>query len=205
MNVLSRSYILTSNNQTATINVGQEVPFITDTNITDSGATINTVSYEDIGIILEVTPVINRNGLVTMEVAPEVSTITAETVKISDDVDATVFAKRSTNSKVSVQDGQTIVIGGLMQDDDTTVVKKVPLLGDIPLLGELFTSREIQKQKTELLIFLTPYVADRTERLLDITQHEKSMSDTVHDIDNNTQFRNQLDHKCPIAQKKSKQ
>ncbi|AQQ09125.1 Putative general secretion pathway protein D [Sedimentisphaera cyanobacteriorum] len=185
MNVLSRPYILTSNNQTATINVGKEVPFITDTRTTETGQTINTIQYEDIGIILEVTPVINDEGLVTMDIAPEISNTTTETVPISETVDATVFSKRSSESRVAIQDGQTIVIGGLMQDDDKEVNKKVPLLGDIPILGELFKSREIQKQKTELLIFLTPHVADRNENLMKISENEKTNSESISEIDNN--------------------
>ncbi|ARN57551.1 type II secretion system secretin GspD [Sedimentisphaera salicampi] len=194
MNVLSRPYILTSNNQTATINVGKEVPFITDTRTTETGQTINTIQYEDIGIILEVTPVINDEGLVTMDIAPEISNTTTETVPISETVDATVFSKRSSESRVAIQDGQTIVIGGLMQDDDKEVNKKVPLLGDIPILGELFKSRDIQKQKTELLIFLTPHVADRNENLMKISENEKTNSESISEIDSNPALKKHIEN-----------
>jgi len=91
-----------------------------------------------------------------MDVRPEISATTADTVPISETVDAPVFAKRSAESRVAIYDGQTIVIGGLMEDRKTDTVRKVPLLGDIPLLGALFRRTITDTSKTELLIFLTP-------------------------------------------------
>jgi general secretion pathway protein D len=185
LNVLSRPYILTSNNQMAKITVGKEVPFIKDTRTTETGQTINTIEYEDIGIILEVTPNINPEGLVIMDVKPEISTTTAETVPISETVNAAVFAKRSSESRVAVKNGQTIVIGGLMQDQETESVQKVPLLGDIPLLGELFKRTTKEKEKTELLIFLTPQVAGESQELSDISGHERSKSKILNNLEEN--------------------
>ncbi|MBN1844261.1 MAG: type II secretion system secretin GspD [Sedimentisphaerales bacterium] len=176
LNILSRPYILTSNNQAATITVGEEVPFIRNTRTTETGQTINTIEYEDIGIILEVTPTINPEGLVTMDVRPEISTTTAKTVPISETVDAAVFAKRSSESRVAIRDGQTIVIGGLVQDREVETVDKVPLLGDIPLVGLLFQRRQSETQKTELLIFLTPHVALKDQELRKITDRENARS-----------------------------
>ncbi|HNQ34826.1 MAG TPA: type II secretion system secretin GspD, partial [bacterium] len=137
LDVLSRPYILGSENQRAQITVGQRVPFITNTRTTETGQTINTIQYQDVGIILNVTPKINPEGLVILDVSPEISALTGTTVPISETVNAPVFAKRSATSRVAIQDGQTIVIGGLMEDRKTEEVKKVPLLGDIPLLGLL--------------------------------------------------------------------
>ncbi|MFH1731063.1 MAG: type II secretion system secretin GspD [Planctomycetota bacterium] len=174
LDVLSRPYILTSDNQQASIMVGQEVPFITNTRTTDTGQTINTIEYDDIGIILNVTPHINPEGLVTMDVYPEISTLTGQTVPISEAVNAPVFAKRSAQSRVAIRDGQTIVIGGLMEDRNTTNVQKVPLLGDIPVLGLLFRRTVEQKTKTELLIFLTPHVAQEPEDLKGMSESEKA-------------------------------
>ena len=172
LDVLSRPYILTSDNQQATILVGQEVPFITNTRITDTGQTINTIEYDDIGIILNVTPHINPQGLVTLDVYPEISALTGDRVNISDTVTAPVFAKRSAQSRVAVRDGQTIVIGGLMEDRITESVDKVPLLGDIPLVGALFRHTVKNKSKTELLIFLTPHVAEAPEELAGMSKDE---------------------------------
>lgn len=179
LDVLSRPYILTGNNQTATITVGEEVPFIRNTRITETGQTINTIEYEDIGIILEVTPHINPEGLVIMDVSPEISAITGKTVPISETVNASVFAKRSATSRVAVRDAQTIVIGGLIEDQKTENIKKVPLLGDIPLLGHLFKRTVQAKTKTELLIFLTPHVATKDAELLAISEKQKSAANLV--------------------------
>ncbi len=172
LEVLSRPYILASDQQESSITVGAQVPFIRDTRVTEWGQTINTIQYEDIGIILRVTPHINPEGLVIMDVVPEVSTLTGQTVPISETVAAPVFAKRSAQSRVAVRDGQTIVIGGLMEDSRTQQVRKVPLLGDIPLLGGLFRRSITDKSKTELLIFLTPHVVHDASELPELTQRE---------------------------------
>ena len=141
LDVLSRPYILASDNQLASITVGQEVPFITNTQITDTGQQINTIQYQDVGIILNVTPHINPEGLVILDVAPEISQLTGSTVAISANVAAPIIAKRSAQSRVGIRNGQTIVIGGLMQDQKTTTINKIPILGDIPFVGELFSAR----------------------------------------------------------------
>lgn len=185
LNILSRPYIMTSNNQTATINVGQRYPFITDSQITDNGNTINTVDYRDIGITLEVTPNINVDGLVIMDVNPEITTALADTVKVSETVDATIFATRSAQCRVAVPNGKTVVIGGLMQDEDTENAEKVPFLGDLPLLGGLFKRTVTDNEKTELLIFLTPQVAMAVEDLEKISDHERSQSKFLNEPEGN--------------------
>jgi general secretion pathway protein D len=174
LDVLSRPYILASDNQLASITVGQEVPFITNSRTTDTGQTINTIEYQDVGIILNVTPHINPDGLVIMDVSPEISQLTGTSVPISDNASAPVIAKRSADSRVGVRNGHTIVIGGLMEDRKTSTISKVPILGDIPLIGNLLFSRtQVTKSKTELLIFLTPHVAQQPEFLQGATEQEK--------------------------------
>lgn len=172
VNVLSRPYILTSDNQEASITIGTEVPFIRRSRTTESGQTINDIEYEDIGIILTVRPNINPDGLVTMDISPEISAITDSSIQISEAVTAPIFSKRSANSRVAVRDGQTIVIGGLMEDRMDKTVRKVPILGDVPLLGLLFKSTTESKVKTELLIFLTPHVATLPDVLRKRSQQE---------------------------------
>jgi len=179
LDVLSRPYILASDNKEATITVGQEVPFIRNTRTTETGQTINTIEYEDIGIILKVTPHVNPEGLVIMDVSPEISTLTGSTVPISETVNAEVFAKRSAQSRVAIQDGQTIVIGGLMEDRKTENVRSVPILGDIPLLGYLFRRTVTNKSKTELLIFLTPHVAKKPAALKRMSTDEMEGSNIL--------------------------
>jgi len=179
LDVLSRPYILASDNQTASIIVGQRVPFINNSRITDNGQTINTITYEDIGIILNVTPHINPDGLVIMDVAPEISSVTGDSVPISDNASAPVFAKRSAQTRVAIQNGHTIVIGGMMQDQKTKTVRKVPLLGDLPLVGYLFQRDQTDVSKTELLIFLTPHVASLPEMLQEMSDGETSRAKIV--------------------------
>ncbi|MHC4227202.1 MAG: secretin N-terminal domain-containing protein, partial [Planctomycetota bacterium] len=176
LNVLSRPYILTSNNQLATITVGEEVPIPTGTTEV-AGQSQTTIDYrDDIGIVLNVTPSINPDGLVNMTVNPQITTRSAESVAITETLSAEAFSTRSAETKVAVRNGQTIVIGGLIEDQLTDTVKKVPLLGDIPIVGHLFKRTIKEKTKTELLIFLTPHVAQEASGLTAISEAERARS-----------------------------
>ncbi|RPI61302.1 MAG: type II secretion system protein GspD, partial [Planctomycetaceae bacterium] len=180
LDVLSRPYILTSDNQQAQIMIGQSVPYVTSSFInSDTGSTTNTIQYQDIGIILDVTPHINPQGLVTLDVYPEISSISDSTIQTSPGINATVFNKRFAQSRVAIRDGQTIVIGGLMEDRLVKSVDKVPFLGDIPLLGVLFQHTVEKKTKTELLIFLTPHVALDPDQLKGMSEDEEAGTKAV--------------------------
>ncbi len=172
LEVLSRPSILTRNNMTATITVGVVLPVIRNSRITQDGQTLNTIEEKDVGIILQVTPFISSDGLVEMDLSPEISTLTGDTVPITDTVNYPVIAKRSAETRVVVADGHTVVIGGLMEDSKTQTVKKVPLLGDIPLVGRAFQRKIDSKSKTELLIFLTPHVVSRSGELQAVSEQE---------------------------------
>lgn len=179
LEILSRPYILTSDNQTATITVGQQVPFVRETRTTEGGQNITTITYEDVGIILQVTPHINPDGLVIMDVRPEISSLTESTVPISELVSAPIFAMRSAESRIGIQDGQTVVIGGLVEDRKSETIRRVPILGRIPLLGVLFRRTMEEERKTELLIFITPHVAENPTielEALSLNQLERSRS-----------------------------
>ena len=193
LDVLSRPYILASDNQLATITVGQEVPFITNSRTTEAGQTINTIQYEDVGIILNVIPHINTEGLVIMDVSPEISALTGTTVPISETVTAPVFAKRSASSRVVVKDGQTIVIGGLMQDMKNQTDRGVPILSSIPIIKWLFQRSELTKSKTELLIFLTPHVASEADVLEDMARDEREGIQVIPNAVSPGVFREHLD------------
>ncbi len=179
LDVLSRPYILASDNQEANISIGQEVPFITNTRETDEGNTINTIEYRDIGIILGVTPRVNDENQVTLNISQELSALTGTTVPISEELDAVVIANREANTTVSVNNGQTIVIGGLMQDEYTETISQVPILGDIPIIGHLFRRTQVSKGKTELLIFLTPEIAGVPTELDEITERIQREAEAV--------------------------
>ena len=180
MEVLSRPSIMARSNQEATITIGSEVPFIRNSQVTDDGRVLNTVEYEDIGIILTVTPTITEDGMVELDVAPEISTLTGESVQISEEVRAPTFAKRSAETRVVVPEGRTVVIGGLMENQDTLSNRKVPFLGDIPGIGALFRRKTEGKQKTELLIFLTPHIVRSEDDVETLGLSEQGNTELMH-------------------------
>jgi type II secretion system protein D len=172
--ILSRPSILTRSSQQATIMVGQSVPIITNSRVSDqSNTTINTVQYQDIGIILRVTPFITAEGLVEMIVSPEISSLSATTVPISNTVAAPVIDKRAADTVVVTPSDRTVVIGGLISSQNHDRESKVPLLGDIPLLGHAFKRTVKSDAKTELLIFLTPHVVRTPDELSQLSMRER--------------------------------
>ncbi len=172
--VLSRPSVMTRSNEEATITIGDSVPFISNSQTTTNGNLVNTVQYQDIGIILKVTPRIDPNGMVEMTVDPEISKLVEATVKIADGINAFTFTKRSASTKVIVPSGKTVVIGGLISNDDTKTVNKVPILGSIPILGYLFKHTTTKKVKKELLIFLTPTIVDTSDSMTAAMQEATS-------------------------------
>ncbi len=176
--ILSRPSIMTRNNQQATIMVGQSVPIITNSRVSDqTNSTINTVQYQDIGIILRVTPFITQEGLVEMIVSPEISSLSATTVPISNTVSSPVIDKRSADTVVVTTSDQTVVIGGLISTQAQDRDSKVPILGDIPILGQAFKRKQKNDTKTELLIFLTPHVIQNPEDLAKASGIERQKLD----------------------------
>ncbi len=158
-NLLSTPSILTLDNQEAKIVVGQNVPFITgSTGTSGSGVTnpFTTIQRQDVGITLKVTPSLSDGGTVRLDVEQEVSSVvpSAEGIKSSD----IITNKRSIKTTILADDGQTIVLGGLVQDDVKKSVSKVPFLGDIPGLGVLFRSTSDTRVKRNLLVFLQPTI-----------------------------------------------
>ncbi len=158
VNVLSTPNILTMDNQKAEIMVGQNVPFITGQTqnaITGSQTLFNTVNRQDVGIKLTLTPQIASDNNVRLEVSQEISDVLASTLA---NPAGPTTSKRSASTTVVVKDRQTMVIGGLIRDNVTSTESKVPLLGDIPILGWLFKSKSTSVEKTNLMIFITPYI-----------------------------------------------
>ena len=181
LEVLSRPSIMARNNQEAVIIVGQEIPFITSSRITEEGQTINTIQYDNIGIILRVTPFITSEGTVEMIIAPEISTLTEQTVPISSTASAPVINKRSAETVVVAPNGATVVIGGLMETQRLESIRKVPILGDIPLLGLAFRRTIRDNVKRELLIFLTPHIVNNPAKLHRLTKDEMDRTELIND------------------------
>jgi len=151
--VLSTPRIFTSNNMEAQINISQSIPYVTSTFENSNGTTSFNYSFQDVGIVLTVTPHITSNGYVTMDV-----TQTANDLQSFTSFNAPIINQREAETTVSAKDGQTIILGGMIRSQISSTVNKVPLLGDIPILGNLFRSTNTDHQKTELLVFLTPRV-----------------------------------------------
>lgn len=152
VNVLSTPSILTLDNEEAEIQVGQEVPVPSGTTVS-SGVTTFDVSREDTGIILKITPQISESDTVRLKIEQEITSVFSTDTSLGPTLD-----KKSVQTVVVARNKQTIVIGGLIDDQSSVTTHKVPLLGDIPVLGHLFKSRTSTKQKTNLVVFITPYV-----------------------------------------------
>jgi general secretion pathway protein D len=166
--VLSKPRIFTSNNSTAEINISQSLPYVLSQQTNINGNLTFNYAFLDVGIILTVTPRITQNGYVTMDV-----TQTANDFVRYTSFNAPVVNQREAQTTVSVKDGETVVIGGIIKSSVSTTTNKLPILGDIPLLGKLFKSNIQTKSKTELLVFLTPRI------IRDNTEAAKLRDDTV--------------------------
>jgi general secretion pathway protein D len=158
-NVLSTPNVLTLDNEEAKIIVGQNVPFITGSFTTTASSATNpfqTIERKDIGLTLRVTPQVSEGGGVKLKIFQEVSSVTQDkSIVQSADI---ITNKRSLESTVLVDDGQIVVLGGLIQDDRSATIDKVPLLGDIPYVGALFKYQSRNHKRTNLMIFLRPVV-----------------------------------------------
>ena len=158
LEILSRPQILAVDNMEANIDVGQRVPVVTGSRVTERGDSINTFEYENVGIQLTVTPRINPEGIVKMDVSPTISSLSSSSVAVSSGFTVPIINNRSATTTVSVQDGQTVVIGGLISTEDDERVTKIPWLGDIPYIGAAFKRTKKTRVRSELLIILTPRV-----------------------------------------------
>ncbi len=158
LEVLSRPQVLVKNNEPARMQVGEKVQIADRQERLGNGNISTTTRQEDVGIILNVTPSISADGFVSMEIQPEISALTSRTTQVSENLQTPVFSVRQLQTSVMVKDGETIVIGGLIQTNDEERSTKVPLLGDLPVIGGLFKSYKYNRIKTELLMILTPKV-----------------------------------------------
>jgi general secretion pathway protein D len=176
VNILSTPLIVTSNHRQAKIVVGENRAFVMQSRITETTdfitpTVIQSYEYKDVGITLELTPHVSQGGLIRLD-------LDTEFTKLLDDVSAPspetpTTAKRTAQTVVTMYSGATVVIGGLIRDDTTRVQTKVPLVGDMPLVGPLFRSQRDLSEKTNLLIFITPHVMADQEQLLEMTEKKR--------------------------------
>jgi len=158
LNVLSSPHVLAANNKEAKIEVGQEVPIVTSEYAPDiagtQDVTSRSIQYRDTGILLTVTPRINEKGLVAMDISQEVSQVSDQTIV---GISSPIITKRSAKTSLVVQNGSTIVIGGLIQEQKERSISGIPFFSKLPLLNYLFSYTKDKVTKTELVILITPH------------------------------------------------
>jgi len=167
-NILSTPNLMTLDNAEAKIIVGQNVPFVTGSfaqaaGVAGAGAAVNpfqTIERKDVGLTLKIKPQISEGGTIKLDIYQEVSNVSTTSVSGASDL---ITNKRSIDTKVIVDDGHTIVLGGLIQDQSNETQQSVPFLGKIPLLGALFRYKETKTTKTNLMVFLRPVVIRNAE------------------------------------------
>lgn len=169
VHVLSSPELLVLDNQPARLQVGNVVPYLSQTSqstIVSNAPVVSSINYQQTGVIMEVTPRVNSGGLVTLDVMQDVSA--AQTGLTTQGINSPTFSERNVTSRVVVQDGQTIGLAGLITDNVTRGNQGLPWLKDIPILGLLAGSQNNTRQRTELLVMITPHVVhdQRDARIL---------------------------------------
>jgi general secretion pathway protein D len=170
VNVLSSPQLMVLNNQTATLQVGDQVPIATQSassTLVPGAPIVNTIQFRDTGVILKVTPRVNEGGLVLMDISQEVSDVARTTTS---GIDSPTIQQRKFNSSVSVQNGETIALGGLIRDRRVGGDSGIPVLKDIPWLGNLFKTTTDSDNRTELVVLITPRVARSQADIRGITE-----------------------------------
>ncbi len=160
--ILSTPRIFTSNNQEAEIEITDSIPYLQGTTIGFGGQTQTNVDFISVGLILNVTPRITADGMVTVDVYQEDSNL-IDFRNVGNNAVAPLTTQRVTDTSVTLKDGDTLVLSGLQKTSRTTAVNKIPILGDIPLIGQLFRSTARQNRRTELVVFLTPRVVNNAD------------------------------------------
>jgi general secretion pathway protein D len=175
VNILSTPRLLVLDNEEATIQVGTDVPVITGqvTSAEAAGTTtgvVQTIQYRSTGVILRVKPTVNTEGLLTLSITQEVSEMGSNPPGVS----SPTILVRKINTNVVASSGQSIVLGGLMSENQSSSESKVPILGDVPLVGNLFKSKSKGRRKTELIVILTPKIISTVDEAAKITEDLKN-------------------------------
>ena len=194
-NILSTPWLYTLDNQEAKILVGQEIPISTGEALSNNfDNAFRTIQRQNVGIQLEVTPQINSGGAIKLFLRQEVSSIAGPVSNNSADL---ILNKREIQTTITVDDGEIVALGGLLDDNERRTIEKIPLLGDIPVIGELFKSRSRSRNKTNLMVFIRPtivrsaaearaiaeqrYGYARREQLIDRPDREPTLDELVRD------------------------
>lgn len=171
LNVLSTPNIMTSDNKEAEIFVGENVPFLSGTNLTSTGLSQQSIERKDTGIILKIKPQISEGEYIKLDIYQEISAVKDFGTGNNSNLGST---KRSAKTSVVVKNTDTVIIGGLIQDTDNVIESKIPLLGDIPFLGWLFKTKRTTRDKTNLLIMLTPRIIKDARDMAEVSVNQRN-------------------------------
>jgi general secretion pathway protein D len=180
VSILSTPQLMTLDNEEAEISVGSNVPYITRQQEAQTTTLVNynTYDYKDVGVVLNITPNINEEDYVRLRISQEVTKVTAGA-----DKSTPTTLKRTVKTSIVVKDKETVVIGGLIGDSTEGGINRVPLLGDIPLLGWLFKSKTTKREKTNLYVFLTPHIVRTQQEAATLYESKReSMGEVVEGI-----------------------
>ena len=170
LNVISTPSVMVLDNHTATINVGDQQPIQSQSTVTNGGNVQNSITYKDTGVQLTVTPSVNDGGLVTLDIEQSVTDVGP----VDTATKQRSFNQRAVKSRVAIRSGESVVLGGLIRDNETEGQSGVPVLKDIPLVGALFSTTTKASTRTELLIFITPRVMESDQDLRDLNLEMRS-------------------------------
>lgn len=177
VSILSTPQIMTLDNEEAEINVGSNVPYITQQQQSTTSTLVgyNTYEYKDVGVILNITPHINEENFIRLKISQQVTKVTSASTSPTP-----TTLKRTAKTTVVVKDNETIVIGGLVGDSTEKDAYKIPLLGDIPVLGWLFSTHSTSREKTNLYVFLTPHIVRTQQDAAGLYQEKR---ETMGDVE----------------------
>ena len=184
IHILSTPQVLVSDNEEATIHVGRNIPYQTKSGTAGDNESYNTYEYKDIGMTLKITPQINKNRMLKLEISQKVEALDTLTQTVDSERPTTL--KRTVETTVVVKDGHTVVIGGLIDDSFSQSEYKIPCLGDIPGLGWLFKTDSRSREKTNLYFFLTPHVVESPAEAQAIYEDKKRGMERVTGDDTET-------------------
>jgi general secretion pathway protein D len=198
--ILSTPQLVTVDNNEATISIGEQIPFLTSSRVDQNNNVVQTFDYKDVGIDLKLTPHVNKNGYITMEIKQQIKKIVEATATL---VNPSVYNRQIT-SRVTVKDERTIVLGGLIRDDVTMVETKVPLLGDIPLLGAFFKTKAKETIRTNLMVFITPHLITDDQSIVTLTDQRKKEQAAFEEEYKKTASKSELFENTKQKKKKKK-
>ena len=179
-NILSTPSVMTMDNEISSIIVGQEIPVTTGETLSANNSNpFRSVNRQEIGVKLEVKPQINEGNAVKMEINQEVSSVFGPITSTSTDL---ITNKRQIQTTVMVETGETIVLGGLIDDDVQESEKKVPVLGNIPLVGRLFKSTSTSRTKRNLIVFLRPTIVRDTDEIRSISSRKYNYFEALQNL-----------------------